>query len=200
LHISIDIEAVGPLPHGRISQIGAVAFDLTLGASEQVEMLADGPKCLDVVIAPYSWGSVGHGEVAFWNSEEAAVAKAMLNAAPQVSIEYGLEQLSAFVRKYLSDGGSVWAKPPSYDCEMLRNAYRGAGMRCPWHFRSEACVRTAVRMGRMAKRGPLRVPDEASKGLVKHYAPHDAIAQALMLRAAWSAIYSRSPRSEQDPV
>jgi hypothetical protein len=200
LHVSIDIEAAGPAPAGRLIQIGAVAFDLTFGASEQVEMLVDTAKCLDVVIAPYELGVDGRREIEFWQSPGAAEAKRMINAAPAVELAEGLSRLSEFVQKYLGNGGSVWAKPPSFDCTILRHAYRLAGLQCPWSFRVEDCVRTAVRMAKRIGRGPLMVPDDQRKGLVKHYAVHDAIEQALLVRAAWRSIAGRRPAIPVAPV
>lgn len=193
MHVSIDIEAAGPAPYGRLLQIGAVAFDLTFGASEQVEMLVDASKCLDVVIAPYPEGVDGPREIAFWRSAEAAEAKKMINAAKAVDLRDGLGMLTEFIKKFLGNGGSLWAKPPSFDCTILRHAYKVAGLECPWSFREEDCVRTAVRIAKRIGRGPILVPDERCKGLVKHYAVHDAIEQAVLMRAAWRAIAGRRP-------
>lgn len=67
----------------------------------------------------------------------------------------------------------IWGKGPSFDCTILSNLYRAVGMKVPWLFRDERCVRTADHLLRKALP---TVPQE-----IVHHALHDAHTQAVRL-------------------
>lgn len=205
MHIMIDLESYGGRDDAQILQISAVAFELNGTVLEPHELLQYDDRWFDAVIEPY-YASRDASNEAFWKSEEAAPAAARIAERPQVPIDTALQGFTAFAGRWLGQRGRVWAKPPQFDLRILRAAYSESawsGTReAPWHRAQEADLSTLLWIARKVPRINFKAPDMAGAGLVKHYALHDAVHQAVIAQAAFrSLLYSAAQRgSDRDAM
>lgn len=65
----------------------------------------------------------------------------------------------------------MWAKSPSFDCMILKEAYYRVGLKCPWGYYNERDLRTITHIVSGF------VPEPTFKG-IKHQALADALHQA----------------------
>lgn len=87
---------------------------------------------------------------------------------------------------------------PEFDCQILDNAYRQAGMETPWKFFNQQSIRTVRFMEHFHGRDPFK--DVKLEG-VKHHAFWDAKYEANILRVAlgFTPVYVSDSETKMDP-
>lgn len=187
MHLMVDLESYGSGDDAQILQISAVAFELTSVVLEPHELLQYDDRWFDAVIEPY-YGGRDPSNIAFWASVEASTAFERINAQPRIGIDTALDKFVAFATRWLGKRGSIWAKPTTFDLRILRGAYGEAKKKAPWERNQEQELRTLLWAAKKVPRINFRVPDMTTSGLVKHYALHDAVIQAVHAQAAFRAL------------
>jgi hypothetical protein len=187
MQIMVDIEKLGPCLGGEFLQISAVSFDFGHSVVEPVEILENKDRFISATVASGN-GVIGDEEMEFWNKPEHAGAFDSIRAQPQIPLRDALGQLQSFCGSYLGKKAFIWAKPPGYDLRALEEAYVRHGMKMPWGRWQEGCLRTLVMMADRVPREKFKVPSLESKGLLKHNALHDCVAQAILAQASWRAL------------
>ncbi len=173
-HVSVDIETLGVKPGCVILSIGACS------------MFNDGNAARVFHVAINTEDQVNnHGLLidpatqAWWAADERKDARRGL-----FDSRLELATVLGWFNKFLASLAGerrllVWAKSPSFDCAILKAGYAATGIDCPWIFRDERDVRTAVAMASII------APEFA--GTV-HNALDDARHQALCVEAAYRKV------------
>lgn len=182
----VDIEKMGPCIGGEFLQISAVSFEFGQ-VVEPVEILENKDRFISLCIKRGN-GTVGGDAKRLWDSAECRDALAYIEAQPTVPLRDGLAALSSFVKSYLGKKACMWSKPPSYDLVALEEGYHKHRMKTPWHYRQQGCVRTLIRLADRVPREKFKVPDLSAKGLVRHNALHDCVAQTILCQGAYRAL------------
>ena len=170
-HVMIDLETMGTGCNAAIISIGAAKFSMdediidTFHVGVELESNAQ----LGMVIEA--------GTVMWWLSEDRADARREWLALPKVHLMDALDGLSKWLGEDSLGIDGVWGNGATFDNVILRNAYKGAGLECPWPFWKDRCFRT------MKMENPC-VPEPARKGF-HHAALDDAIHQARWLLDIW---------------
>lgn len=187
MHVMADIETFGSRDDAQIMQLSAVAFELNGSVCEPHELLQYEDRWFDAAIAPYD-GSRDASNGAFWADPEQAEAFARIQAQPQVYIGRALERFSTFVGDVLGKRGRIWALPPTFDLRIIRGNYKLTPFEVPWRYSQEHDLRTLLWMAAKMPQANVKAPDMTDKGLIKHYALHDAVVQATKAQAAYRAL------------
>jgi hypothetical protein len=133
----IDIETIDSAPKAAVIAIGACVFT------------ADGVQTGDFSVVvnaelAKAYGTVGEQTMAWWATQDAGVRERMFSGL--LSPYDAAKAFCNYVRESHVD--EVWANSPTFDCVILRHLFAQLGMRAPWHFRDERCVRTVYAVGR----------------------------------------------------
>lgn len=189
MHIMADIETFGDQDDAQILQVSAVAFELNETVLEPHELLQYDDRWFDACVIPYA-GRTQPSNLMFWSSDPgAAAASERIARQPKLEVAEALNRFSAFVGRWLGKRGCMWAKPPQFDLRILRGNYNAESVYdAPWHYSQEKDLTTLLWMARKVPRVNFRVPDMSGAGLVKHYALHDAVQQAIVAQAAYRSL------------
>lgn len=165
--VMIDIETLGLEPGAAIISMGACRFCPEKGVvGETFYVEIDTDSCCDAGLEideeTYEW----------WQQQDIALAP--LNGG--ISLSEALTKL----KDYVGDADEVWAKSPSFDCEILETAYDEVGLNEPWKYYQERDVRTLSSL-------PSAVEIEMDGR--EHHALDDAVHQAEEV-AATIALYN----------
>jgi len=128
--LMLDIETLGTEPGCAICSVGAVVFS-TDGLSDRETWSVDIGSC-------QSLGMRIDAETLSWWLDQSATVREQLRGGdelPQV-----LHEFAAFYRE--ADADEIWANAPSFDCEILSDAYRRVDIAKPWDYWDERCYRT----------------------------------------------------------
>lgn len=163
----IDIETLGTDPGAVIVSIGAVRFsvdgdgdgDGAAGIEDELFVSVDIESCQDHGL------EIDANTLAWWLGQSAEARKQLSGGD---DLESALRELRAFV----DDCDEVWANSPSFDLEILAEAYDRVGLSVPWQFWQERDYRTC--------RAVLEWPDREQEGTA-HDALDDARFQAKCL-------------------
>jgi len=149
--VCLDLETFATGPEAAIIQVGALVF----GGKGQ--MGPEGPKadeeplggtfCEDV-----EWRQPGRKvdaeTLAWWFELREKGTRVPYGEAPLVEVlgrfARWLDEVALSRTRQDLPAVRVWAKGPSFDCAILAHAFRAHGMRVPWHYSAERCVRTVV--------------------------------------------------------
>lgn len=150
----IDIETMGRESGAAILSIGAVIFDITgpLHRFYTVIDLQDSQR----------QGFSMCPETLVWWMGQSSDARAVFSDNG-VTVESALVQL----REFLPVGDfEIWCQGASFDFPILAHAYRRLGMRTPWHYWRERCLRTVI------------YTQNYDEGTFRLYAAHQALCDA----------------------
>lgn len=180
-HIMLDLETLGTKPGCVILSIGAVVFDpftrldLTLPPQQPAP---DFYRNIDLFSSLMAGLEIEQATVEWWRGQSDEAKQAFTSSMSPYSLRTALIHFSEWLTSVESsiDDIVVWAKSPSFDCAILRAAYRACGIATPWSFRNEADVRTAYLLHDYKE-------PKTGDG-VKHNALDDAKFQANNVRAA----------------
>ena len=169
-HVMIDLETMGTGNKAAIISIGAARFNLDDGITTTfhvgVELASN--KALGM--------EIDAGTVMWWLSEDRAAARREWLALPKVELIEALYGLTAWLDEGEEEIAGVWGNGATFDNVILRNAYAGAGLECPWPFWKDRCFRT------MKTEFPSGEPPRSG---THHAALDDAIYQATWLLRIW---------------
>lgn len=163
-HLMVDLETMGMAPNGAIMAIGAVPF------CPEERRLADEKdwfyeKCsLEANVG--AGREIDPDTVEWWLKQDSRAQMELLSGDRCWNFE-------TFIRRfdgYLEYKGFefIWAKPPSFDVELLKSAFEKLHLWFPWDFRSVRCVKTQL----------TNLTQEVSFKGTPHIASHDAAHQA----------------------
>lgn len=192
--LMIDIETMGTRPTAPIVSIGACLFDPRCQNSFEYLSKYSFVCLVDLDDATkHSPSGIESGTVKWWLGQSDAAIKRLVTGE-MLNLKDALTQLWQFA----TDRGSktpeavrqlpvpkmIWAKSPDFDCKIIEHACRSAGVMYPFQYFNQRCVRTAV---------DLAFPDgEESRPAfttgVHHDARDDAVNQAMMIQACYSAL------------
>jgi hypothetical protein len=128
----VDIETLGTDPGAAITQIGVVQFDGD-GLGREAEINVDPTSC-----AEHGLGA-DVDTVVWWTQQDA-------DARETVPDGVRLERALRRVRNCLRPTQTIWAKPPAFDCAILRTAFEQTDIGpVPWSHWERRCVRTLER-------------------------------------------------------
>ncbi|URC22615.1 3' exoribonuclease [Serratia phage vB_SmaM-Kashira] len=154
-HLMLDIETLDLKPTAAVLSIAATLFDpLTGELGESFNKQINLKSCTDLGL------TVDPSTIMWWmeQSKEAQDAFKGNNKAQSLSeVLVDFHNWVNLSRSYLlSDGESsdfcVWGNGKDFDCVIVENAYRAAGIKHlrPWAFWETMDVRTLVQLGVMA--------------------------------------------------
>lgn len=132
-HVMIDIETLGNQNNSVITSLAAVEFDIESGKigkefHENIEI----QSCIDI-------GLLVSGSTIKWWFEQSKEAQYQMfkNAKPLKTV------LSNF-SNWIDKDSIVWGNSCRFDCGILQNAYDKVGIKLPWKYQNERCVRTML--------------------------------------------------------
>lgn len=191
LHCQIDIETMGVTESAPILTIGAVLFDPTV--MDTFAFLRE-RACLikiDVADAIGVCGPAEGGTLAWWLRQESAAIKALVEGE-LVTVKEGLKALWKYTHsrtqqqptwlRELPIPTNVWANSPSFDCKIISSACAKVGVKNPFFFSTERCLRTIKALAYPNGDAP-----DFNEG-TKHDAADDAVAQSLLVQACYQAL------------
>lgn len=188
-HISIDIETLDTVPGGVILSIGAREFDPVAGAiGEAFHEIINLDSCLRYNL---SWSS----ETREWWWKQSPEARVTFDKATHDEGRPLPEILAAFamwVYARCPDAAKqvhVWGYGPAFDNAFLAVAYARVGLKLPWAFRNDRCLRT---LKGLFPRGTVELPARFG---THHNALDDATYQAQCIVAYLQALQDVSRRA-----
>lgn len=168
-HTMVDTETLGVRPGSILLSIGATVFDPKtgkLGADFYVNI--DTASCREVGLTE------DQSTVDFWKAQSKEARAILL--PDRVPLR---EAMTRFFKFWIETQSEFfWAHGAAFDPVLMESACEALGMEPPWKFWNFRCCRTILALGN-------RKPDR--KGLIEHYALHDAQSQARAVAAALAA-------------
>jgi len=186
--VHIDIETRSLEPNAAILTIGAAAFD------EFGQLLSEFYVRINVQDSERH-GHVDQGtDIEFWQNPKEVSEEARYEAferTPRAPFDKALRQLADWYMSIPTRGMkrndfTVWANSPSFDCVILRHAFKLLGIDCSWRFYQERCVRT---IAAIAKERGFDFKNETDFVGTAHRALDDAKHQARYTHKALSAMF-----------
>lgn len=179
--VMIDLEAIASGPRAGVIAIGACVFH-DHGTGATFERLID-PK----LAAEY--GERDEATIEWWGRQNPDVRARMFSGTA-----HPVAAANEFAEWYRAQKAvEVWANAPSFDCVILQHLFAQTGVKCPWQFRHERCVRTVFAE---AKEYGFDY-SKAYEGTAKHDAVADCLAQA---RAVTLIRAHFHPRQDKLPI
>lgn len=171
LECMVDIETLGNGNEAVILSIGACLFfpsgqGVDIHTTHRFEAFVKPQSCVDIGLR------MDTSTVLWWMEPARGEARDVLMGKMEraVHIRDALHQFSAWLGK----DRPVWGNGATFDNVILRNAYRLAGIECPWSFWNDRCYRTmknVVPSVKMQRKG------------IHHSALWDAVSQAEHLQS-----------------
>ena len=129
----IDIETLGVDPTSCILSIAAVYFDPATGSTGNTfHEYIDLQSCLD------SGMTINASTFIFWMNQNDE-ARAQFNQCKKIHIAEALGLLFVFLE---NDQNIIWANSPSFDCVILKSAYKKLNLNLRWYHYNERDLRT----------------------------------------------------------
>lgn len=136
-HIMLDLETGGQKPGCIIFSIGAAQFDIVTGeVGKKFYVNIDAEDC-------EKWGLKFDASTILWWMKQSDEARKALEDC-RVSLCVALNSFESWLEDINSTDCQIWANAPSFDCVVLSAAYKAAGLKQPWFYWQERCVRTLV--------------------------------------------------------
>lgn len=176
--IMIDLETLGSGPEALIATLAAVPFDPALPGDGVPMELARYWR----VHLSESGGQMDASTVRWWLGRSKEAREEITTEADRVPLSVALSELHGlFVRTQPDQARrQCWGCGASFDCVVLRQAYKRDDGEAPWPYWGDRCYRTLRAMW----------PGMQPAPEVPHHALHDAAAQArhaVTILRAWSA-------------
>ncbi len=140
MNVMLDIETLGTRDNTAILSIGGAAFN-----TETVE---------DSFYATISIAdnfrhdrSVDADALEWWLKQPDESIQPLFDSDTRVEFQQALRLLSVYITKHVRRRtDTVWANGVMFDLNILRNAFNMIGLRVPWHYRQECCMRSLRRL------------------------------------------------------
>jgi len=172
-HIMIDIEGLDTGPTATILTIAAQSFDPFIEGYENKPSFYT-----RVTLESQENRSINDDTIAWWATQPEA-AKEAFHEDNRIPLDQALEGL----HKLCWHADFVWANGPTYDMNILENAYRSFGRPQPWQFYKVRDARTIYSLW----------PD-CPKPPVEHHALQDCKRQIIMLQQTFKHLGIKSIR------
>jgi len=108
----------------------------------------------------------------WWNNLPDDIKYESLVNPDRVRIQQGLYEFSKWVNE--TNNNKIWGNGSSFDCVILKNAYKNARLKCPWKYWNERDLRTMVDISNIEKH-------ELPQFEEKHNAIYDCYYQIITL-------------------
>lgn len=179
-HVMLDLETMGQGSNAAIVAIGAVFFEPTTGA-----IGASFYQQIDLEGA-VKYGEMDASTVLWWLEQNEQARKEITNgeACKLSDTLYDFTDWIEQIENYKQR--KVWGNGTGFDCVILANAFKSAGISTPWPHWNDRDVRTVVELGRSIK-GINPKYDMPFEGTM-HNALDDAIHQAKYVSAIYKAL------------
>ncbi len=128
--VMVDIETLGTEKGAAIISIGAVKFTPTEVTNEFYRNVSL-ESCSEYGL------EIDPGTLDWWLDRDDEVQDVLSGG---VDLEDALRTFWMFY----GDADEVWARSPSFDCEILSDALERVGIEVPWSFRDERDCRTII--------------------------------------------------------
>lgn len=169
--VMVDLETLGNGNKAVILSIGACKFfpegqGVPDDPSHRFEAFVDPQSCVDAGM------QMDASTVLWWMDPERAEARDVMIA----NMEAAMPLSDALIHFAVWLGGDrpMWGNGATFDNVILRNAYKLAGLDCPWQFWNDRCYRTMKN----------RVPSvKMQRKGIHHSALADAVSQAEHLQS-----------------
>jgi len=178
MHVMIDLETLGTRPGSAIAQIGAVLFEPVYGGK-----ILNG-KAFNQYIRPDDRVNFDTDTIAWWLQQSPDGRKRLAEGMSQgVTEAEALQELARW--PMLTHNltweavGGVWAHGPTFDVNLLHEAFARNGLEPAWSYRAPRDTRTLYFLANGGQ-----PPEIDWTGFVKHDAKDDAIAQAMQVQIA----------------
>lgn len=162
-HVMIDLETMGVQPGAAIVALGAVAFSAEGGILDTFY------NTIDLASAIHAGGQIDASTVVWWMAQGDEARKELTKKSPP--LQQVLQEFAIWLGGKSPVAG-IWGNGAGFDNVILRQTYRRAKLKEPWHFAMDRCFRTMAAVFPDAKR---------VKPALAHNALEDARAQALTL-------------------
>lgn len=189
-NLMIDIETLSTSKNSVIISLGAVFFDIEtgkLGSSFYYTITRE--SC-------WEYGLEEDGETLRWWSEQTEEARAVLTCPDAEALPQVLHDFAGWLGENIPENqhAEIWGNGPSFDNAILDNAYKACGIKTPWRYRNERCVRTMVNIGRqLLNIDPKKTIERVG---THHHALADAEHQAKYVSAIYQALNARPASNE----
>ena len=135
--VMVDIETMGTGLTPAIKSIAAVEFDMNTGE------IGESFKIGITLSSNEQYGLNCEANTVEWWLRQSKEAKLSLLGMKEYDLKSALFQFSKWFRN-LDGVKTIWSKGPNFDLRVLFTAYSKTGLRVPWHYTNERCVRTIM--------------------------------------------------------
>lgn len=130
-NVMIDIETLGTQYNAVILSIAAVEFDTDGNLGRRFYEKIELQSAIDVGLR------IDSDTLIWWTTQKPMVFKEMfIDALPLKRV------LKRFVSWFRPENTNVWANSPSFDLIIVKHALKTCGLKAPWNYYNERCVRT----------------------------------------------------------
>lgn len=132
IKIGIDLETMSNQPTAAVIAVALVAY-----AGDREISSYEGK------IDPEQAKLIGHvnQETLDWWEQQNPATKYSIFSGTHKPIEIAMETLK-FLSKFESEGYTIWANPPTFDCVIIRHWFDQLHLKTPWSHHDERCIRT----------------------------------------------------------
>ncbi|MDP5205853.1 3'-5' exoribonuclease [Alishewanella sp. SMS9] len=181
-NVMIDIETLSTRKTAAVISLGAVFFDIETGAiGSSFYYTITRSSCL-------AYGLDIDASTLKWWSEQSEEARAVLTCPDADDLKQVLYDFAGFLVENTPEDQQVeiWGNGPSFDCAILDNAYKACGIKTPWRYSNERCVRTIVDLGiKLLNINPKQTIERVG---THHHALADAEHQAKYVNGVYQAL------------
>lgn len=147
-HVMVDMETLDTGSHPVILKLSAVFFNPVTGDTSRefnraIDLNSSLEQGLTVSASTLSWWLKTNSNLLGEIVEEGFTKEG--GCKENTSIYSVLEDFSMFLL-HGGEGVNMWGKGPSFDLAKLKNVYNKLGLKAPWHFSNEKCVRTIINL------------------------------------------------------
>lgn len=136
--VMLDLETMGTDENFVILSVGMVKFNIDTGE------IGNKLHLKISINDSLKKGFKIDGNTLIWWLNNDKKAKEMINKGEKFSINNTLDYISEFLNKDLE----IWAKSPSFDCNLLKSYYQKLNRNIPWNFRNQQDVRTLINLNK----------------------------------------------------
>lgn len=136
-HVMTDIETLGNGNFACILSIGSCKFDpQDDGVTDKFQVYVNPESCQKIGLR------IDASTVMWWMDPLRDAARAKMMAIPSGDRLDIHDALDGFSQWYGSTSLPTWSNGSNFDNVILTNAFKLAGMECPWKFWDDRCFRT----------------------------------------------------------
>jgi hypothetical protein len=149
----IDLETLSTSPDAVILTLGAITFNQEESLPETLtdEFLNSDrifyrkiiiQSCVDAGL------NIDKETQMWWSKQDSNVRfESLEDETGRIELLQALEEFSIWISKNSIESSKIWANSPSFDCVILKEAYKKFNLQVPWKFWLERDVRTIMDLG-----------------------------------------------------